>query len=430
MKKLESLLPNQLEQLAKKVLRSYFYVFRVTTIEESMTLFERINARGLRLEVSDLIKTELFSFNIPEIDKKWEAVENATGDSPTKLLKYFFYTQGGHVTKKQLFKKMKTLAILPAERLDRICEFSEFYAAADVPSSSALKAKDQLLRFLEIIGATWLISNESKLNKLQESLIAIRAFGVTQHISLAYGMIRSAAKLSDTKCYDKLLKLLSNLEHYHYANTVICNKGGNDVEKLYATYAMKFTQIGYQAGSDLHEKYHKLADEFTKQLSDDFVKEGAFISEFSILDYEEEEDKSAILYAFDRLNNRNCSPSVIKTPIFRPYDGMQYKLVTLDHIYPQNPDSEVALESLHNIGNLVAISPGINSKLGNKLPKEKFDIIPTLDSADLAAFRVLKDLLDEYKKYAPSWDDTVVRSRADELGKKLYHEVLRLESFS
>ena len=45
-----------LGKYSEKVLASFFYIFRVSNSEESMELFERTNARGMRLEVSDLIK--------------------------------------------------------------------------------------------------------------------------------------------------------------------------------------------------------------------------------------------------------------------------------------------------------------------------------------------------------------------------------------
>jgi uncharacterized protein with ParB-like and HNH nuclease domain len=99
----------ELKEFNKKVLSSYFYTFRVSNVEESMQLFERINARGLRLEVSDLIKTYLFQKDHPNMEEQWNNVEEVAGESPTKLLKHFYYTQGGHVTKRELFKKIKKL---------------------------------------------------------------------------------------------------------------------------------------------------------------------------------------------------------------------------------------------------------------------------------------------------------------------------------
>ncbi len=416
-----------LKEVAKKILDSYFYVFRVSSAEDSMRLFERINARGLRLEVSDLIKTELFSQGIPGIEEQWNAVEDVSGDNPTRLLKHFYYTQGGHVSKKNLFKQMKRLPIDPATRLKRICDFSRFYKAADLPSASAKDAKESLKDYMEKRDVTWFIENQAKLEEYSSALISLKSFGISQHIAIAYGALNAAvaAAKPEKHCYDLLIKLTNKIEHFHFANTVICNKGGNEVEVLYAKYANLFTALSYDPECN-REKFKAIADDLIAELKPRFVSETTFLSEFTQLDYENTDDASMILYSFDRLNNKTFTFNQERTQIFRPFEAeVKRKLYTIEHIFPQNHQLSSQLTSIHNIGNLVILSPGDNAKLGNKLPIDKFTII----QAELPAtygLPVIRELITNYTSRASNWDDVLISDRAKSLGTSLYRDILKI----
>lgn len=416
-----------LKEIAKKVLDSYFYVFRVTSAEESMRLFERINARGLRLEVSDLIKTELFSQGIPDIEEQWNAVEDVAGDNPTRLLKHFYYTQGGHVSKKNLFKQMKRLPIDPTTRLKRICDFSRFYKAADLPTASAKDGKDSLKGYMEKRDATWFVENQAKLEEFFSAIISLKSFGVSQHIALVYGALNAAiaAVRPDKHCFDLLLKLTKSIEHYHFANTVVCNKGGNEVEALYARFANLFTALSYDPDCS-REKFKSAADDLMAELRPKFVTESTFLSEFTQLDYENTDDTSTILYSFDRLNNKSFSFNQERTLIYRPFEAeVKRKLYTIEHIFPQNHQLSTGLASIHNIGNLVILSPGDNAKLGNKLPPDKFSIIQAELPATYA-LPVIRELITDYTSQAANWDDGIISNRANSLGTKIYREILKI----
>lgn len=423
---------DSLSKYSEKVLASFFYIFRVSNSEESMELFERTNARGMRLEVSDLIKTELFSQEIPGIEQKWEAIEDIAGESPTRLLKYFYYTQGGHVTKKDLFKKTKQLPCTPQDRLDRICDFADFFRVAEVKSGSEA-SQNGLKAFFDKKGVDWLLQNEAKLLELHSSIISLSSFTLSQHIPLCYGAISAAISISRSgnQVFAKLLNLMGNLESFHFINTVICNKAGNEIETLYADYAMKFTALAYDESKGL-EDFVQLCESLTGELKTLHASLETFTGAFAELDYEDEDDKLAIFYAFDRLNNKGLSYSRDRTKIYRPFeDKVRRKLYSLDHIYPQAGKDAASFTKIHSIGNLVVLSAGENSSMQAKLPDEKLRILeldPAL-SATRSNLKIIVELIDFYKSKSGEWNDAIILERSSTMAGTLYNEVCSLRSY-
>jgi hypothetical protein len=386
----------------------------------------------MRLEVSDLIKTELFSQDIPGIEQKWEAIEDIAGESPTRLLKYFYYTQGGHVTKKDLFKKTKQLPCTPQERLDRICDFADFFRIAEVKSGSE-SSQNGLKAFFDKKGVDWMIQNEAKLLELHSTIISLSSFTLTQHIPLCYGAISAAISISrsGSQVFSKMLNLMGNLESFHFINTVICNKAGNEIETLYADYAMKFTSLAYDESKGV-EDFVQLCESLTRELTSLHASLETFTGAFAELDYEDEDDKLAIFYAFDRLNNKGLSFSRDRTKIYRPFeDKIRRKLYSLDHIYPQSGKDSGTFQKIHSIGNLVILSAGDNSAMQAKSPEEKLKMLrddPAF-SATRANLKIIPELIDFYTRNNGKWDDSTILERSNLMARSLYTEVCKIKPY-
>lgn len=431
---LEKFTLEQLKEFNKKVLNSYFYTFRVSNVEESMQLFERINARGLRLEVSDLIKTYLFQKDHPNMEEQWNNVEEVAGESPTKLLKHFYYTQGGHVTKRELFKKIKKLE-QEDDLLRKIVDFSSFYKGANITGSDANSSKNDLKDYISLKESDWLIRNETKLTEYFSSLISLKSFGVAQHLPLAYGMLNAAIRVhsinNDKNCYDVLIKLTKNLEHFHFTNTVVCKKGGNEVENLYAEYAKEFTTLSSH-NNCTDTRFREIANELNDKLSSKFVDLPKFIEHFIDLDDSDE----ILFYVFDRLNNRDLEKKRSltydqqRTDIYRPFEKrIQRKEYTIEHIFPQNHEDSTKLQLIPNIGNLVVIKQGDNSKLSNKSPKEKFEYINKHLTHTHFKLPMITELIKDFGGKVEYWDDALIEQRAKLLAEVLYTQVLKLSKF-
>lgn len=430
---LSSLDQGNLTAFAGKAFASYFYIFRVSDAQGAMELFERTNARGLRLEVSDLIKTELFSLQVPDMEKKWDIVESVGGDSPSRLLKYFYYTQGGHVTKKDLFKRTRDLPCTPVERLDRICSFAQFFQQVNFTESSARSRRTSMESYLRDNKAKWLLDNSDKLNEVFDSIMAISSFGITQHTPLLFGIFQSAFRLYDRgiNVFDKLLRLVTNLERYHYVNTVICEKGGNETERLYAKYAKEFCALSYTQGSSL-EGYNALCVSLTDELLAGLESFDSFKAKFAELTYEERESRAALMYAFDRLNNLQIPYSASRFPIFRPFeDDIIRKVYTIEHIVPQNPTGNTLPDvAVHQVGNLVVLSQSVNSKLSNKSFEEKMKLLATDPvAANDRNLPTVAALISEHADGADVLSPGYLVARTSKIANELYFKALVLRKF-
>lgn len=121
----------QLGEFLKALYDSYVFRVEVQSEMEALSVFERTNARGLDLEISELLKTYLFANKVEGLEEAWEQiVENSSG-TLLRMLKYFYVSKRGYILKPALYKKLKE------------------YATEQ--SMDAEKLTKQLLNFLELL---------------------------------------------------------------------------------------------------------------------------------------------------------------------------------------------------------------------------------------------------------------------------------------
>src|SRR5271165_4896252 len=71
--------------------------------EEAFSIFERTNARGTDLEVSDLLKNYLYQSNVSGLDDKWKEIIENSSSTILRMLKYFYVASKGYVNKTDLY---------------------------------------------------------------------------------------------------------------------------------------------------------------------------------------------------------------------------------------------------------------------------------------------------------------------------------------
>ena len=112
----------------------------INDMKEAFALFERTNARGRDLEVSDLLKNHLFmNLRSEEINltERWSSITDNAGNQLIRMLKYFYVSQKGSVRKSVLYKALKDFAGGdPKKLLDEIENFSSFYKLFQTANSS------------------------------------------------------------------------------------------------------------------------------------------------------------------------------------------------------------------------------------------------------------------------------------------------------
>ena len=88
-----------------------FIEIALDNYQEAYLFFERTNARGKNLEVGDLLKAHLFANHPDENDilDIWDQIVSRSSNQLTRMLKYFYITEKGHITASKLFNGLKNL---------------------------------------------------------------------------------------------------------------------------------------------------------------------------------------------------------------------------------------------------------------------------------------------------------------------------------
>ncbi len=397
------------------LLGASFYVFIVDTEQEAMELFERTNARGRKLEVSDLLKNMLFS-KIKDrqvIDDHWARFDKNAGDDPSKVLKYYYYTINGFIQKSALYEQLKKL--LRSKRLspeclaEEVALFSQFYRNCDRGNGSEIKDSITSLKF------TKLLNVDSNIFGVIRSLQALRLFKVTQHIPLVYSMLLSAKRIEDagTSCIKSLVRFMHSLEKFHFRYNAIGRQPSNRFEKLYSTYARKFGALSDKDG----DSYYKLCLELMvqhKEIAGAAVSQSRFDEKFTTISYEDT-DKDLIMYIFDRLNARGSKPGSYPVSVFDPDSSALNKIFSIEHIFPKNPKRNPP-SLRHNIGNLIALNSDLNGSFNDMLPLDKLRYIRDDKNAEkvrqLTALPIFSELIKDFESEFAAWDDAVIERRA------------------
>lgn len=412
-KEIQNLNHSQLEKFINTIYDSYVVRIDIENEMEAFSIFERTNARGVDLEASDLLKNYLFQSGIDGLDEIWsQIIENSDG-TVLRMLKYFYVSKKGYVSKSNLYKGIKNYSneIGPNKLVCEIDEFSKFYSIIRTGELAEFQ------EYLNILGFSLLSQDQEKIQKLFSSVEALRLFKVTQIYPLIYSALKSFIRNDHNNNIDskKFISFFDKLEKYHFINNAICERVGNEVEKLYADYCRIFSETN---------NFIETLNELTTSLSEKIAQKDEFISRFTDISYSSD-SIALISYIFDRLNNYNVSPaSWVK--IFNPSERITRRSHNIEHFYPQNPtgvvNSDIS-DHIDNIGNLIVISFRTNSSLGNLLPNEKIKKLENELFQQIQNLDYVRKFIDEYKVYSNNWDKNIISNRASALAIESYNNV-------
>ncbi len=172
---------DQLSSFLKAIYNTFVIRIDIENEVDALSIFERTNARGMELEISDLLKNYLFSKKVESIEASWELIVGNSDGTILRMLKYFFISRRGYILKPQLYKKLKGYAaeIGPQKLTEELVQFSQFYKAAKTADEATTQNYFAELAVVEIAG------HQSRFQRITASLQALREFGVTQFLSPA-----------------------------------------------------------------------------------------------------------------------------------------------------------------------------------------------------------------------------------------------------
>lgn len=411
---------DQLSKLLRAIYDARVIRIDIDDNEEAFSIFERTNARGTDLEVSDLLKNYLYQQKVPQLDDKWKEILDRSDGTILKMLKYFYVSKKGYVSKSLLFRKLKEYSkdIGGAERfVQELDQFSVFFNVVRKEQNDAL-IKD----YFESIEISAISTDADKYQRVHLSLQALRLFRVSQIYPLIFAGIsairRNGGDSSKATAKD-FIRLLDSMEKYHFINNAICSRIGNEVEKLYADFSERFAKT---------KDFQKTSDEFILELRKRLASEEEFVSRFCEVSYSDE-FIPLIAYIFDRFNNVSLAPGE-RIAIFDPLEGVKRKNFNIEHFLPQNPDDKRPIDSgtkalIDNIGNLLVLSLRANSSLGNLSPEKKISRLEGDLARKTENLHLVREFVKQYGPQAAEWNESAIQQRATRMAQDAYERVWR-----
>jgi Protein of unknown function DUF262/Protein of unknown function (DUF1524) len=405
------------KRLANQIIEHTFIIrIDIEDRSEAFEIFERTNARGKGLEVSDLLKNFLFSkekeYKDESVGDVWDEIVDGFGDNLLQALKYFWISRKGAVTSRDLYRNLRYYAgeIGVSSFIVELREFSKFYHAYHSDDSD--------------VTSEWLLSrqfpaNDMYLKEFRRTCSMLRLFGVTQVVPFVYSLMKAfQAGGATDKDAKKVLSMLRILESFHFVNTKVCNRMGNQTEKPYADFSSK---LFYASSLDI---LTDIGDWFISKRLAPFEE---FSAGLAAISYRNRTERVTIRYVFDKLVNIDVK------------DGQRIDLVDIDamqrgirssydieHLLCQSEaDSDETHEFIHQIGNLIVIPRQINGIMSNASFEDKMNMLREPWKFDNNIKHVptyLQEFVADYGHM--SWDESAIKSRNLALAETVYQTVV------
>ncbi|WP_124552448.1 DUF262 domain-containing protein [Methylophilus methylotrophus] len=369
--------------------RLFFTVISVTDELNAYKVFETLNARGVRLSSTDLLKNYLFSVlhkqnehpnEMNALEDRWESMVSRLGsESFPDFLRSHWNSRSNFVRQSDLFKTIRSKVN------DRAAVF-------------------ELLRSMEVDMDTYLaLTNPeaSHWNGTQKGYAQLlRMFRVRQPFPL---ILAAHRVLSD----DQFSTVLRACVMIAFRYNVIGNLPTNEQERGYYAAAQKLTQ-----GSSFN------AAKVIETLQEIYPKDEQFKAIFA----------EKIIRTTDSRNNRIVR--YILCEIERQHSGQDYDFESdtfnIEHVLPQNPETgwdqftdEDAEAMVYRIGNMVLMAKGANRDIGNAAYTVKRPVLQA------SSFELTQKLAEENADWTPDR----IAARQKSLAK-LATSIWRIEQLS
>lgn len=304
-----------------------------TTIEVSDELnaykvFETLNARGVHLSPSDLLKNYLFSLAVKdensdfvEAERLWQSINDklSEGDLPT-FLRHFWNSRHSFVRSAELYRSIKQKirnqedVFLFLREVDSI---ADMYVALNDPSHS-LWSKEQ-----------------------KYSIKILKLFG----ISACYPLLMTAYEKLKPNEFTQLLYEMVNLT---FRRTIIGHLSTNELEPAFNRASLGLYNNDFNTAKKVYGELRSLQ-----------VSDAEFQSSFALKEFAYPNRKAVIRYIMAELENHLSDK------------GLQFDIdpFTIEHVLPQNPgdvwEQEFSLsqqeEFLNRLGNLTLLDEKSNN---------------------------------------------------------------------
>ena len=359
------------DQVAEKML-----VIQILVEDElnAYTVFETLNARGLELTTTDLLKNYLLSLSsASELDQKiakeqWERIIQITDlDAFPKFLRYYWNSRYEFVTKERLFKALRASVKRKDDAfglLNELEQIAGIYAALEDPN-------DEL----------W-TGNKDVRTHIQE----LKLFNVTQ----CYSLLLVAYEKLPLPEFERVLRACVMIS---FRYNVIAGQNPKVQEGAYNRTARK-----------IFNKTLTKATQIERELKEVYLSDEEFVAAFSTKTLNTKRSRKLVRYILYSLENQLASQAY----------NYEDDFGTIEHILPENPvpdweesfKKEEQVNFIFRLGNYTLLEPGKNNKdCQNELYAEKQPI-----------YQTSKYHLTSQIAY-PEWTPAQIRNRQEQMAK-------------
>lgn len=323
------------EQLARFiddiVDKLFFTVIEVSDQLNAFKVFETLNARGVQLSSSDLLKNHLFSVvdetkphisEMDELENIWGKIVGKLGEQKFEdYLRYYWNSKNKSVGKKNLFKTIKQNISSKEqvfELIRSLNDTADYYLAIQNPEDDFWRNKPEA----------------------KKSLKELRLFQIKQTNSL----FLSALQNSTSETFERLAKICSIIS---FRYNIIGGLNPNVQEEVYNSVAVKLSK--------------------TKQFD---VKD---FESIYVIDYNFENDFSTKEFKNTTRNHKIVKYILSKIEVYKYRNDIDFEsdIYTVEHILPESADErwgdfsfDAINRSVYRIGNLTLLEKKLNREIG------------------------------------------------------------------
>ncbi|MGK7878975.1 MAG: DUF262 domain-containing protein [Crocosphaera sp.] len=358
----------------------FFTVITVTDELNAFKVFETLNARGVRLSTTDLLKNYLFSListaqthenELKSLEDRWERIVGLLGsESFPEFLRVFWNSRHKLVRKSDLFKTIRR-RITNREQAFKLVR--ELDLSADI-YAGLRDAQDE----------RWQKKEKQALRQLQ-------MFSVRQPL----GMLMSSYHVFFEADRQSFCKILETISIISFRYNIICSLPSNEQEGFYNEIAGKISEGEYNTYREVLEALRELYPE-------DLLFQAAFSEKE--LRTTNSRNKKIVRYILFEIEKQRYEHAF-------DFESATYNL---EHILPENPDQtwdyieEPQQERLiYRLGNMTPLETARNRELGNCNYSLKREIYQNSD------FLMTRAIAENYD----TWNAEKIESRQKQLAK-------------
>lgn len=313
--------------------RLLFIQINVEDELNAYTVFETLNARGIELSSTDLLKNYLFSLfqgpdDLQEAQRQWRRIVNTVQmEKFPEFLRYYLSLKQTRVRRERLFKVVRE-SVKNGQQAFELLDQLENYGSLFIALSN---------------------SNEEFWRDASENRPYIRELELFR-VKQAYPTLFAAYERFSPENFTRLLKLVCVLS---FRYTVVSSLNPNELETLYNKVA-----IAIMNGEITNPK------QVFDNLRSIYVSDEKFLQDFSLLSISTKgQKKKLVRYILFKLE-ADASQIEVNEDSF-----------SIEHILPESPSSEWQQsfnnaqieEMVYRIGNLTPLEPHLNRQVGNQL---------------------------------------------------------------